>query len=72
MENGGLNMTDLDKLKTLLTEFGVGFEEDYDPQHIRTFIQCKEGFDKVRGYSLFYTLFEFDIDGNFTEMGAYE
>jgi hypothetical protein len=63
-------MTDLEKLKELLTSFGVGFTiietDDY------TVLQCKEGANKISGYSYFFTNFHFGKFGQFVNMGAYE
>lgn len=61
-------MTDKEKLTALLTEFGVEWcEKEYG-------IKCggyKE-YDKITGYHGYYTLFEFDKDGKFEQMGAWE
>jgi hypothetical protein len=66
-------MTDYEKLKALLTEFGVEFrfvEEEGDCKE--KFIECFSGDNKVTGYSGFYTSFGFDRSGKFIEMGAWE
>ena len=60
-------MTDKDKLKDLLTEFGVEFKLDEDGD-----VKCKEGKRGVTGYSWFYTTFEFHECGTFKQMGAWE
>lgn len=70
-------MTDLEKLKELLTGFGVEFEELKGKQLYRkpkgyVYIRCHEGNEKVSGYCMFFTNFEFDDQGNFVEMGAWE
>ncbi|HEX20688.1 MAG TPA: hypothetical protein ENG78_07715 [Acidiferrobacteraceae bacterium] len=73
-------MTDRDKLKKLLTEFGVGFEErsndntPYDPYRNvgDSLIICKEGENKIGGYFTFFTEFVFHEDGSFKQMGAWE
>ena len=62
----GKPMTDKQKLKSLLKEFGVEFKESDDG------IVCSEGSKKVKGYISFYTVFEFDNIGHFENMGAYE
>ncbi|MFG9350137.1 hypothetical protein ACEP28_32440 [Pseudomonas aeruginosa] len=59
-------MSDQEKLKALLTEFGVGFTED------ETSISCEAGDAKVGGYIGFGTTFEFDTEGKFKRMGAWE
>lgn len=61
-------MTDLEKLKALLTEFGVGFEEDKENHLVR----CDEGAEKVLGYAGFMTIFRFTAEGLFIDMGAWE
>ena len=60
--------SDKDKLKALLTEFGVGWREK--PEGIK----CGgyQSYNKIGGYSSFYTLFEFDEDGKFIQIGAWE
>lgn len=63
-------MTDYEKLKQLLTEFGVEFEES---EGVRSkIITTTEGSRKVDGYNSFYTAFEFNEDGVFLGMGAWE
>lgn len=63
-------MTDYEKLKKLLAEFGVGyFEMCYENKKI---IQTDEGQEKVTGYIMFYTAFEFTDEGEFIQMGAWE
>jgi len=64
-------MTDYEKLKALLTEFGVGFVVEEDEKGEK-YIECNCESKKVTGYSFFYTLFEFDKDGKFIHMGAWE
>ena len=59
-------MTDKDKLKALLEELGIGFDDAGED------IVCEQGMEKVVGYSSFYTLFEFDKEGKFVQMGAWE
>lgn len=58
--------TDKEKLKKLLKDFGVGFKEDSSD------IYCEAGDAKINGYAGFSTWFEFDKEGRFVEMGAYE
>lgn len=70
-------MTDLEKLKKLLDEFGVEYSEDKKTteQHYKhdfIAITCVAGKKKVEGYSGFITIFEFTLDGKFIQMGAWE
>ena len=75
-------MTDKEKLVALLTEFGVGFKEiDIDDQDCviagatqvtKTAVVCEEGKPKIKGYFDFHTSFEFDRQGGFICMGAWE
>ena len=71
-------MTDIDKLKKLLTDFGVGFDVKHNdiPFHrnneVTTSIFCEQGNNKVDGYMGFFTYFQFDKDGKFAMMGAGE
>jgi hypothetical protein len=63
-------MTEYEKLKKLLDEFGVGYEElEYDNKKT---IQTNQGQNKVTGYNGFYTEFIFTEEGKFIEMGAWE
>ena len=59
-------MTDKEKLVQLFTEFGIEFEDN------ENIVLCEYGEDKIDGYPGFYTKFEFDNDGNFELMGAWE
>jgi len=58
--------TDKERLKDLLTSFGVGFEEEGQN------IVCREGCARIDGYAQFMTVFEFDAAGEFIQMGAWE
>jgi hypothetical protein len=62
--------TDLEKVKQLFTELGIGWEEAALNQN--TIIRCHEGQARINGYSFFFTDFTFDVNGTFLEMGAYE
>ena len=53
-------MTDLEELKILLTRWNVKFSED------------EQGVIVYGGYQGFYTAFEFDSNGAFLKMGAWE
>jgi len=67
-------MSDLEDLKALLTRFGVGFTESKHREKKKDIYQviCEQGADKVGGYMCFVTVFEFDAEGKFIEMGAWE
>ena len=76
---GITNMTDYERLKQLLTNFGVGFTEGkYEDQNNflnnYSYIRCEnDGSAKIAGYSGFGTDFEFDSNtGKFFQMGAWE
>lgn len=64
-------MTDFQKLKNMLDDFGVGYEL-HDIEPTGTIVRCAEGAKKVRGYSSFFTDFLFDRYGAFLRMGAWE
>ena len=66
--------SDLDGFKGLLDSFGVGYsdEEFYRTDIIRTVICCTQGDNKVGGFMGFFTRFDFDEDGKFLGMGAFE
>ena len=59
-------MTDKQKLIELLFSFGVAYKSDGND------IVCHEGDEKVTGYGCFYTRFEFDENGKFIKLGAWE
>ncbi len=60
-------MSDKDKLKKMFDLFGIGYKELGDGD-----IRCEYGDNKITGYICFYTIFSFDDNGTFIEMGAYE
>lgn len=65
---------DHEKVKAMLTELGVGFEErdsDLKPGGGKQ-IRCAQGMPKVGGYTFFYVTFDFYESGNFMELGAWE
>lgn len=77
-------MNDYDKLKTLLDEFGVKYEESieqskewpsgkvFDENAKIIMVKSDEGCEKVTGYSGFLTCFDFTNEGKFIQMGAWE
>jgi hypothetical protein len=65
-------MTDIQKLRALLTAWGVEFTEEVDEKTKGRTISCASGNDKVGGYSGFVTDFVFTVDGTFLSMGAWE
>ena len=70
----GMRMTDLEKLKALLDEFGVGYSCQQGTRDFATghSLSCDQGNAKVDGYYGFCTEFEFCADGRFVRMGAFE
>ena len=58
--------TDRQKLKDLLDEWDVEYSEK-DGE-----VWCEEGKRGVGGYCAFLTAFDFNEDGKFLKMGAYE
>jgi len=84
---GNEEMTDYEKLKSLLKDFGVKYEEEIDTEIIEYStdkILCDKGKSiivnemnndyngKVTGYSMFFTTFDFTEEGKFIQMGAWE
>jgi hypothetical protein len=69
-------VTDLEKLTTLLGEWGVPFTVEPPRKDAAQVIEVRNfAFDdhpKVTGYSEFFTIFEFDAEGTFLRMGAWE
>ena len=67
--------TDKQKLEALLTGFKVEYKakDHYDiAGDLSTSVTCSEGGEKVDGYCMFFTAFEFDKNGKFISMGAWE
>lgn len=64
-------MTDLEKLKALLTEFGAAFDEDQYADGSR-FVTIRARTKKVDGYCGFHADFEFTSDGAFVKAGVWE
>jgi hypothetical protein len=73
--------TQYEKLKDLLTEFGVGFDEkegkdvsDENDTGTNKAIVCENNSNhlKVGGYIGFSTEFVFDKDGNFISLNCWE
>lgn len=62
-------MNDYEKLKLLLIEFGIGFDE-YDDEY--KVISIETGKAKVGGYSGFSVEYSFSKDGKFIEMEIWE
>lgn len=73
-------MTDLEKLKNLLDEFGIVYDEapsEDIPPNLRSeggadITVYADGGPKNKGYLGFFTDFAFDKDGKFVEMGSWE
>ena len=63
-------MTDLEKIEALFSELKIGYSPRSTTKGV--LILCEEGGVKISGYQAFYTMFRFDIKGNFIDMGAYE
>jgi hypothetical protein len=64
-------MSDYDKLKELLAEFGVGFIETKELGRLEKRIRCEPFSPKIDGLSGLFTDFEFTEDGAFIRMGAW-
>lgn len=66
-------MTQLEKLKNLLNEFGVMFREEIEKDIIKVKIEV-EYFEhpKVTGWFGFCTDYEFDTKGNFIKIRIFE
>lgn len=70
-------MTDLEKLKALLREWEVPFGEVHeeawceDPEMLAVYVGEGDS-PKISGYGGFYTRFEFDLEGKFIKIGAWE
>ena len=67
-------MTDIEKLRCLLREFGVGFNDlQFKFNEVASSVEClAREHAKVEGYSGFAVNFNFDIDGKFIGVGIWE
>ena len=72
-------MNDLHRFLALLDDFGVEYKIALCPPiHYIPFsagrysVRMNEGMRNVDGYASFYTRYEFDSDGSFQIMGAWE
>lgn len=68
-------MTDKDDLTVLLDKLGIPYEvneDNKDDNVIEVTVINNSDHDKVTGYCGFYTSFEFDREGNFQAVGAWE
>lgn len=63
-------MTDIDKLKTLLDEWEVPYEEEDDVITLEAEAWRKDA--KVTGYSGFVTCVTFNKNGGFLQIGIWE
>lgn len=61
-------MKDYEKLITLLKEFGIEAELDED----NNIFLVAGSQEKIKGYSMFHVIFNFDEDGKFKNMGIWE
>jgi len=64
-------MTDKEKWVALLEEMDVGFE-DLPARDGGCGLEIREGMKNVKGYCFFLTTLEFDKDGKFESIGAWE
>lgn len=71
-------MTDLDKLKSLLDEWGTPYIEDTEDGETAVILEADSqyqdipGKGKVVGYGSFVTHFTFDENGGFLHVGIWE
>jgi hypothetical protein len=64
--------TDLRRLEEWLETVGVEYVRQVNTVRQCIYITTESGAKGVGGYSGFCTSFEFDMNGKFIEMGAYE
>lgn len=64
--------TDRDRLKQLFDDWGVEYDIQVGDKKNTLTTSERSSCKKVGGYVAFYTDFDFDKDGKFLEMGAYE
>lgn len=63
-------LSDYSKTKELLTELGIGFQEE--ASSARLFILLRNGDAKIEGYNGFYTRFTFHLNGDLIKVGAFK
>lgn len=64
--------TDADRWRQFLTSFGIEFREEKNGQEPGCTLVMEEGKQKISGYQGFYVDVEFDMDGRFVQIGAWE
>ncbi len=64
--------TDMARWKVFLAEFEIEFEEVQIEQPAGVLLRLREGMANVVGYFEFFTDVEFDGDGRFVKIGAWE
>jgi hypothetical protein len=62
-------MTDMEKLKALLDQWGVPYTEEEKSVTVQ---RTAEDHPKISGYRWFLTRFEFTRHGDFSAIGAWE
>ena len=66
-------MTDYENFIALMDKFGVGYKvETLQASPIRYLVSMRHGDRKVGGYEGYGVEFNFNIDGSFQVMGAYD
>jgi hypothetical protein len=74
----GAEVTDRDKLKSLLDEWGVPYSEDVETGLPVIILEADSqyqnvpGRNKIAGYASFVTHFTFDENGGFLHVGIWE
>lgn len=63
--------TDLEKVKSLFDELGIGHEDATDGDEITLTLTAKFN-EKVVGYSDFEAIFQFELNGKFKQVGIWE
>jgi hypothetical protein len=63
--------TDLEDWRAFLTRFGVGFKEE-PGRGPEMHLTLTSGATRVTGYNGFFTSIEFDAEGAFIQLGAWE
>ena len=65
-------MTDYERTREFMESLDIGYTEDVDTVGQKIHILLQEGNKNISGYANFCTWFDFDLEGKFIQVGAWE